>query len=428
MTEKNVTRAQRIKRIKAKDFMRVEFVEFSPKPGVITICGKNDQGKSSFLGFLRAVLGGKYEFPDLPVRKGAKQAEGEIETDDFVIEWKFAEGDRGPTIKVRDKARGRNVKGPQSFVRRFVGKFALDIMRFYDMEPREQLEYCNRVMLDADGKQIDLEAFETEKGKLEEKRRDLRRVKDDAEAVLHNAPPVDDPPEKPVDVTAVSEEIEAALKHNAEIDDHKRIQQVMTDRLEAHDTEIADLEARLKKLKAERESIKTDLAKQTKAVKAMKPRDVEDLRKQREDAATVNDAFERHQRHVQARDKAEEARKAFNAADDKVKAFVAEHEERIENGTFPVKDLHWQDGRYVYQDIPLSQQSTRNKIFVAWQLAMAEDTPMKLALIDDANTLDEDAQAYFAELTAQHQADSIVVMVGENHEGAQLVIRDGKGV
>lgn len=424
-----VTRKQRLKRVKVQDFMRLETVEFEPRNGVIVICGKNDQGKSSLVTFMRAVLGGKYEFPDMPVRKGAKKSSGEIETDDFLWQWEFDPSKASPnTVTVRDKARGRNVKGPQGFTRALFGQFALDLMRFHHLEPREQLEYAQSVMRDKDGNPIDFEEYESEYNDFYEDRAEKRAALKSAAAVLEKNPPVENPPSERVDVTALSEEIEKATEQNTERERAVALANEADTRVTLAGEKVEDLVRQLEEARKELAAVEEEAVALHKKADALTTIDVEPLKKKRAEAGEINAAYDAQQDHEEARAEHEKYQKAFDAVEAALKEHVEEHKKRMEEGQWGVPGLEWKDGRFYYQDVPLSQNSTRNKIFVAWQLAMAENPDLPIVLIDDANVLDEDAQQYFAELSGQYEADTLMVMVGENVEGAQLTIRDGKVV
>lgn len=424
-----VTRKQRLKRVKANNFMRLKTVEFSPKNGIIVICGNNDQGKTSLAKFIRTVFGGKYELPDMPVLDGEKKASGEIETTDFLWKWEYDPAKSNPnTLTVLDKARAKNVKGPQGFTKRMFGEFALDLMRFHDLEPRQQLEYAQSVMLDKDGNQIDLEEYNNTYKEFYDDRAEKRAAMKAAAAVLDKNPLVPDAPDAPIDVTELSKKIEEATEHNRTVEDIKRKADDSTKAVAQAESNVAELEAKLAAAKKGLKAIKAmDVAIQAKASN-VKTHDVEPLKAERDNAGTVNELFNKQKAHNEARENHERYQKAFDNVQEALDKHVEEHKQRMADMNWPVESLEWKDDRFQYKGIPLSQNSTRNKIFVAWQLAMAENPDMPIALIDDANVLDNDSRAYFEELSSKYETDTLMFYVGEDVEGAQMTIRAGEAV
>lgn len=425
-----ITRKQKITRVAVHDFMRLEALEFSPVGHTIRLCGNNDQGKSSLLTFIRAVLGGKYEFPSLPVRKGAEAAEGTIETDDLRIDWKLGAEAKEHSLTITDRAKGKKIAGaPQSLLRKLFGTFALDPLKFLRLEPREQVEYLNGIMRDADGKPIDLAEYQQKHDELYVARGDLNRARKAAQALLDQHPPEPSAPAQPVDIVELSAAIEAAQASNAE---RQRVMEAVERAAAAVNRQlgvVADLEARLKAAKAEAERMRDELVKAKEAADiAGDAQDLEPLRKQRDEAAAVNAAHERHKRHLQARAAWEAADDAHKAADKALDDHVAAHRKRLAEANMPVEGLAWRNDMLWFNDVPLSQNSTRNKLFVTWHLALAEHPDMPIVIFDDANVLDDDAQKLIAELSEKHDAQTWLVFVGEKIEGAQLTIRDGKAV
>ncbi|MCC7510199.1 MAG: AAA family ATPase [Planctomycetes bacterium] len=425
-----ITRKQKITRVAVSDFMRLEALEFSPKGHTIRLCGNNDQGKSSLLTFIRAVLGGKYEFPAMPVRKGAEAASGSIDTDDLRIDWRLADGAKEHTFTITDKAKGKKIAGaPQSLLRKLFGTFALDPLSFLRKEPRDQVQYLGNVMRDADGNAIDLAEYQKAHDALYEARSERNRERKAAQAVLEQHPPVPDAPARPVDLLELSAAIEAAQASNA---DRARVLEAVERAAAAVNRQtgvVADLEARLKTARADHERMRLELERASEAAQlAGEPADVEPLRKRRDDAAQINAAYAAQQRHNEAQAKWEVADQAHRAADKALDDHVDAHRKRLQAANMPVEGLEWRSDMLWYQGVPLSQNSTRNKLFVTWHLALAEHPDMPIVIFDDANVLDDDAQRLIAALSEKHDAQTWLVFVGENIEGAQLTIRDGKAV
>src|SRR4051812_44875638 len=114
---------QRIVRFKASNFMRLTAVEIVPKPGenVITIGGRNEQGKTSVLDGIEDTFRGAVAFPEQPVHEGAAKAELLIETEDLIITRGITA--KGHSLTVRNKADAKNkYSSPQDVLNAFFGE------------------------------------------------------------------------------------------------------------------------------------------------------------------------------------------------------------------------------------------------------------------------------------------------------------------
>lgn len=430
-----VTRKQKLTKVSLADFMRVEVVEFTPNEHVCVIAGKNDNGKSSVVTFLRCVLGGAFQVPEQPVRKGAERATGVVETTDLRIEWSLEAGAKPSEAKLKVTHRGsaQTIRAPGTVLRNLFGTHALDPMGLYRLEPRQQLEYVNTVMVDGQGKPIDFAAYEQQHAKLYEERADARREADRLKAVLQATPEVPDAPAERVDIVAVARQLENARDVHQQHATAKanlvaRVQAAVVGRERAK--ELADQIAALQR---ELDSLSASLDNEDKAIDAERDRlagvslpALEPLQKQLDNANSTNDAFDRAERHQQARAAHEAADQTFRDRKQALEDLENAHKKQLAESNLPIPGLSWKGSGFYLNDIPLSQASTRDKIFVAWQLAMAENPTLPVVFVDDANVLDEDAQKYIVELSHKHDAQTLIVFVGENVPDAQIVIRDGK--
>ena len=433
-----VTRKQTITKVAVNNFMGIEAVEFEPKGSTIIVQGNNDQGKSSLLTFLRSALGGKYEFPAMPVRKGADAAKGEIELQDLRVTWEIPADSDKHKMEIFDLRRGKKVAGaPQSLLKRLFGTFALQPMKFDELEPAEQIKFLNKVMVDDDGNPIDLAEFQKEYQALYDARSELNRARKSTQGALEANEPVDDAPEHEIDVAAVAKDLRASEEAK-----RKRDEGITRARSALHDIELhgEGLARKVDELKeqlarAERELKECDKGTERAREAVTLAEAVEDntaavnnLQTTLDEAGDANARWADQQRHIEAREAWQKAEDAYNEKHTELEEFKAAHDERLQKATMPVKELEWKDNQLWYKGVPLKQNSMRNRITVYWHLALAENPDMPIVFFDDANRLDDEARKYISELSAKHEAQTFLVMVGENIEGAQLTMRNGKGI
>src|SRR5688500_9341273 len=118
----------RVVRLQAESVKRIRAVDISPSGAVVTIRGKNAQGKSSVLDSIQYALGGKGAAPPRVIRDGETEAVVVLELEDLVVERRWSSNDRS-TLEVRSKE-GAKYSSPQAMLDRLVGDLSFDPLAF----------------------------------------------------------------------------------------------------------------------------------------------------------------------------------------------------------------------------------------------------------------------------------------------------------
>ena len=120
--------------LNVKNVKRIKAVEIVPKDNLVTISGRNAQGKSSILDSIIYALGGTSNIPSKPIRDGEEFAEVIIQTDEYAITRHWTSNDKS-YLKVfpqdeslRDKF--GEIKRPQELLDSIVGKLSFDPFEF----------------------------------------------------------------------------------------------------------------------------------------------------------------------------------------------------------------------------------------------------------------------------------------------------------
>ena len=94
----------RIIELRAENIKRIKAVDIRPGKGaVVTVGGRNAQGKTSVLDAIAMAIGGEKLVPDKPVRSGAQKAFAEVDLGDYKVRRSFtAAGGTTLTVTAAD--------------------------------------------------------------------------------------------------------------------------------------------------------------------------------------------------------------------------------------------------------------------------------------------------------------------------------------
>ena len=105
----------RIVQFHAENFKRLGLVEITPEGNLVTIGGKNGQGKSSVLDAIFVALKGRAVAPPKPIRAGEERCVIQLDLGDLVVTRTFRQQEGKPytdAIKIED-SEGRRYGKPR---------------------------------------------------------------------------------------------------------------------------------------------------------------------------------------------------------------------------------------------------------------------------------------------------------------------------
>ena len=139
--------------LQAENFMRLKTVSINPGDGhVVTISGKNDQGKTAVINCLEAAIQGAVSLPGTPIRLGEKKARIRIGVGEhaieFYVERRFTPSGSEVTVS---NVEGAKFPRPQAMLDAWWSAIAVDPLAFSRMKPREQYDALAKIAnLDTD--------------------------------------------------------------------------------------------------------------------------------------------------------------------------------------------------------------------------------------------------------------------------------------
>lgn len=409
----------RILKLSIQNFKRITGVEITPHGDVIALGGENEQGKSSVLDAIQAVLTGGKSIPGMPVRKGEEKAFVILETDEYTAKRVFRANGTSE-ITLQNKATGVKESSPQKILDTWASSVGFDPLAFMQMKPKEQLERL-RQLVGLDFTQMDIErqrAFDNRTVA----NRDHKTALAQYEGMAHY-------PEAPATEQTVSDLVakyQDAVAHNAKIEKYKQAAQTLFLEVEKLESDIAEIERKLEAMRAElvAKKEKQESARKWLASEKAIPIDTAPIQQSMSSIETIN----AHVRANAARAaKLVEVNKHKALADEltaRIDAIDADKATQLANAKFPLPGLSFTGESVTYGGIPIEQASQAVKIKISVAIAVALNPKMRVMLVRDGAFLDKENLKLLADLAHEHQFQLWIERVGDGPE-VTVVIQDG---
>jgi len=448
MDDNNGDRPLRIVEFRAENTKVIKAVDIFPGDrDIIALTGKNKQGKSTILDAIWMALSGKSHIPDMPIRTGEKKAEIYLDLGDFKIIRKISRS--GESLKV-ESSDGHQVTSPQKFLSSCLADLAHNPLEFMRMKSKEQLEIVqglfplpvNTVEIEkiaglaaktvkiGDNKALYLD--NVNKALFEERTENNREVLRLEKVIESIQIPRHLEDLKVTPVIELFEErakLEGQKKKNDDIRQKAESLRIELEEINKellnNNTEITDLEKKFETLKQERVdlvSLSCDLqdkyfAESDKADELIEP-DFSDIdariKKVDEDNRQANKVIQDRTTIQKARADWENAHKDSEKLTSQMEALKAYKLRLVEQAKLPLTGLGFEDGRVIYNDLPLDQASTREQIEISCAICLAQHPRIGIVTIDIGwSELDKEGQKIICEFAHKNGAQFWVTQVSE---------------
>ncbi len=435
--------ATNVKKIKAVR------IEPDPKNPLVLIGGANDQGKSSVLDSILAVLGGKDASPEVPVRRGHKKGEVVLDLGELTARLRFTSAG-GRELIIEDKD-GNRMASPQAVMDRLTGKVGFDAEDFIRKDPKDQLSILRRIV------GVDFAALDAKKKGLYDQRTATNASVKQLEAQIAAAPNPTDVPGELIDTTAVLLEIQKAQEHNKGREPLAEAYRNAASDLATRKSDEADcrkeeteiiaeidrmekaLEAWRVKLKANSDEIVTSSKNTAESAKALETaeangkafiqQDVAPLQAKLAGADSANNKF----RQAEARKGLVASLRTVEAKsqslNNSIEEIDAEKERIMQEAKFPVKGLSFTEDGILFEGIPFAQASSSTKRRVSVAIGAALNPTLRVMTVKDGSLLDEKSMSQLRELAAEHNLQVWVEVVTSGPDArCAVIIEDGEVV
>ena len=368
----------KILNLKSTNIKGIKAIDITPKGDMVIISGKNGAGKTSALDSIWYVLcwkAGAKETP-MPIRKGEKEAEGEVtlcedlSSDDlavgkipevlFIVKrvWK-ANGDT--QLKVTN-GKGLKYTTPQKLLDDFIGYLSFDPRLFSQMKGREQ----RQVLIDLTG--FDVTEVEKKIAYLYDQRlekgREVKLLSGNREEIT-----IEDLSEELISVDDINNELQEAMVTNTKIDDTVRKKEQALNEIEI---------------------LKTNLIEYEDYLKSHEKIPVESLNEKLTESQAINEQIGARNRNRIADEKENKAKNEYTdytrEIDEQIKIKVDGLKANWHK--IPDQKLSLTEEEIAYDGTPFSQISYSEQLKVCIKIGMALNPKLKVLRISDYSLMD----------------------------------------
>jgi len=428
-TPKTAPKANHLKSAEVHNFKGLHQAKVTfPGSGVIIIGGRNGSGKTSFTDAIWAALGGASALDDVPVMQGQEEAtiRLEIDTDPpLIVERTIKSSGGSPALKVYTEMPGptgkpikSNLSGPQSVLNTLVGKVAFDPLEFIRLKPADQVKLLAELV------GVDVSRLDGEIAALMQERQSVKKERDKLSAVVEGMPHHTDAPSEIVSTEALVKELSHAEAANT-----KRAQ--LEHRAKEQTTQKASLEKREQELLAQLEKVRFDIQAAAQAVTEFSAQaeqspviDVEPIKQRISMASSINRKVEDNRQRATSQQALENKDTEVTVLTNEIEAKRQARLKMMEEAEWPVPGLGFSDAGVTYNDLPIGQICSAEKIKVSTAIGLGQNPQLKLMFIHDGSLLDDEGLAIIEELAVAHDAQVFVERVGTGDEGA-IIIEEG---
>jgi DNA repair exonuclease SbcCD ATPase subunit len=391
--------------LRAENIKKLKAIRIEPTGGpIVTIAGKNGQGKSSVLDSIEYAMAGKSALCVCPVRNGEKEAIVVCEVDDLVVTRTIrTDGNNKLVVNVK---KGGPCRSPQKVLDGLVGKLSFDPQEFTQMEPAKQLIALKELA------GLDFTKQDDQRARLYGDRTEVNREIKRLQAQVGDED-YRDTPDEPVSVEKLAADLNKI--------NHRNSEQERTER--DHAAAMSTVEVLTGQLEQARQDLKELAAKLETHVVA-------------DPAPLIRQMKEAHETNTRVVHKQEARKKQAELGTQQITAknltaeidmFDEMKRKKIERASFPVEGLGLDDTTVTYRGIPLDQVSTSERIRISVAIGLAMNPKLRVLLVRNGNDLDADNLEMVRKMA--EEADAQVWI--ERIEGAGesvVVIEDGEVV
>ena len=337
----------RVVEFRAEHVQRVKMVVIRPGgEAVVQITGANAQGKTSTLNALGWLFGGKGEIPADPIRRGADRAVIQADLGEIIVRRTLNRKDDGFTTALYvEAANGARFQSPQAVIDGFMGALSFDPLAFMRQEPKIQFDVLRRFVPDVDFDAID-KANAADFNRRTDVNREIDRCRKSADAIEVPA----DLPADPVNEMALLEQMTTAAQTNAGIEAERgrRNTEAGLARAQLGRVLITRQQASAARRRADEMDAEADaqereanavLGAHASLPPLAEPVDVTHVRRQIEDARTINSGIIRRPQRDKLQQQAAEQEWLAEALTDSIDARNKQKREAIAAAKMPVEGL-----------------------------------------------------------------------------------------
>jgi len=400
------------------DYKGVRNIELSPTGRLVVIAGGNGAGKSSFIDAITELFDPKgTKLTPKPIREGAAEARAEYVDQDLSLRisrvWK-KDGTAGTlTVEALD---GAKYSTPSKIVADLLGGAIFDPVAFLNLDEKKQRD----ALLEKVDLPFDLDALAREKAAAEERRliagREVKRLEGALSALPEPTPGI---PDEEVSGQDILSEIETAQDI-----DRRRIQ--TRSRYDEAANLVADYDRQIEDLKRKREEAADRQETAWRELRELPdPIDIAPLRERLAAVDDTNRAVRAARQYFEVSGELQVADADHAAAQADLDRIAARKAEGLAAAKFPVDGLSVDDDGVTFRGIPFSQVNSAMRRRIAFAIATSGDPKLKLVIVKDGDLLDADSLQDIAEVAEERGYTVLVERDRDESRRIGFTVRDG---
>lgn len=394
----------KIVQLTSQNVKRLKAVQITPSGEMVVIGGNNGNGKTSVLDSIMYALAGKSAVPSMPIRKGEKSAEIEVDLGDIKVVRRFTEAG-GTTLKVVSKE-GASFPSPQKMLDDLIGRLSFDPIEFSRMKPAEQ----SRTLCDLVG--IDTGELDAKRKGVYEERTSVNRTVKTLESRLAGMVRHADAPDAEVSVSEAADAYNRAVLKN---DDITGLQKC----IEESDAELVKLREQLEIEVRHNQQLRDGLLQLGEKV------DTEPLRQQMQQSEATNRKVRENAAYAEQSQELEDSKGLANRLTTQIETIDIQKAKMIREAAYPIEGLGIdEEGRVMFGGIPFDQCSGAEQVRVSVAMGLAMNPKLRVLLIRDGSLLDEESLRLVSEMAHEADAQVWIERVGKGKE-VEVIIEDG---
>lgn len=428
----------RVHGLRVENYKRIKVVDITPEGGIVTIGGKNEQGKSSLLDAIFTAIKGRSANAPRPVRAGEEKAIIRLDLGELVVTRTFTVKEGKPytdTLKV-EKPNGDRPGNPQAVLDALLGEVGFDPFAFAQKDAKKQAA----TILEMVPLSVDLEELAEEDASDTLNRRDVNREITALQGQLQGIPKEEVPADAP-DRDALTAALASASETNTAIATEAAARRARRAQIEtAVETrntrrdEAKRLREQADNLDKASDELDTRITKAEEELAALpeldQPVDVAAIQTELRSADSVLAAIERQKRRAWIETELAAKEKASQDYTDALAARAKRRTDALLKAPMPVEGLGISvDDKgapfLTWQGLPFTkdQISTAVQLRVSTAIGMAANPTLRVLSIKDGSLLDEDSMAMLARMADTEEFQLFVEVVGTG--GVGIIMEDG---
>lgn len=429
----------KIIRLDVSNVKRIKAITIEPTSAVVTITGKNGQGKTSALDSLAYVLGGEKLVPKNPLRNGEDEGFTEATTDDGISMKRFfsrqADGGIRSWLEIRN-ADGSKFSAPQRKLSEWASRDSFDPLMFLRLEPKKQAEVIRKVS------GLDLGTFDRKREELYKTRTGKNHT---VEILRGQLAGLGKPSGKErVDISALASKLAALQVKESAVDQldkklarakadvvaAKREVGVAQDFVAQFEKQLSEWKANLKTREAAlatKRRDEVDIEAEIAGAPIFGP-DIDELKQQLAEAGALNAEVAKDEQRTMVTEQLKAVSKESDHLTDAIDRVDKEKAEALASTKLPVPGLGFTDDGVTLNGFALEEASAAEQLRLSAAIGFAINPTLKVLLIRAGNDLDSEGMALVTKMAEEQDGQVWIERVCDGDAESGVLIEDGEVV